>query len=111
MPPNTPESPPSNLNVQSVLSALFKHKKKILFLAAIGFAAAAAYYVLSPPVYQSNAALLVRYVLDRSIVDPVDGTAAKAPKTAQETIIDAEVQILRSWDLAVQVAQALGPKR
>ncbi|MDQ3518779.1 MAG: Wzz/FepE/Etk N-terminal domain-containing protein, partial [Gemmatimonadota bacterium] len=111
MPPNnTQEHPPSSLNVHNVLAALFKHKKKILFLAVIGFAAAAAFHFFSKPVYQSTATLLVRYVLDRSMVDQFDGTDAKSTRT-NDTIIAAEVQILQSWDLAVQVAQALGPKR
>ncbi len=110
MQPNSPESPPSSLNVQNILSALFKHKKKILFLALIGFAAAAGFYFFSKPVYQSTATLLVRYVLDRSMVDQFEGTDAKSTRT-NDTIIAAEVQILQSWDLAVQVAQALGPKR
>src|SRR4029077_2662166 len=36
--------------------------------------------------------------------------AASSVKT-MDTVISAEVEILTSWDLAVQVAQALGPKR
>ncbi|MBA3883917.1 MAG: hypothetical protein H0X73_14720 [Chthoniobacterales bacterium] len=111
MPPNNiQEHPPSSLNVHNVLAALFKHKKKILLLTAIGLVAGAAYYFFSTPIYQSNAALLVRYVLDRSIVDPVDANPGKS-KNEAGAVIDAEVQILRSWDLAVQVAEALGPKR
>ncbi|MBA3386202.1 MAG: hypothetical protein H0T95_06215, partial [Chthoniobacterales bacterium] len=110
MPPNSPEAPASSFNVHDILSALFKHKKKILLLGVLGLGAACAFYLVSEPVFQSNATLLVRYVLDRSIVDQVDGTASKGPRT-NDTIINAEVQILKSWDLAVQVAQALGPKR
>ncbi len=109
MPRNSPEAPASSFNVHDILSALFKHKKKILLLGVLGLGAACAFYLVSEPVFQSNATLLVRYVLDRS-VDQVDGTAGKGPRT-NDTIINAEVQILKSWDLAVQVAQALGPKR
>ncbi|CAN5659160.1 hypothetical protein BH18ACI4_BH18ACI4_09730 [soil metagenome] len=110
MPRNSPEAPAPSFNVHNILSALFKHKKKILLLGMLGLGAACAFYLVSEPVFQSNATLLVRYVLDRSIVDQVDGTVGKGPRT-NDTIIDAEVQILKSWDLAVQVAQALGPKR
>src|SRR5262249_25295662 len=57
----------------------------------------------------------VRYVLERSSVDPIENTtrpnqASQSSKTT-DTVIDAEVQILTSWDLAADVAGAIGPKR
>ena len=58
--------------------------------------------------------LLVRYVLDRSAVDPDDScwwSVGSKATTTNDTFINAEVAILNSWDLAVQVAEALGPKR
>ncbi len=106
--------------MHNVLSALFKHKKKILLVTVAGLLAAAAVHFLYPPVYESDAALLVRYVLDRSVVDPVPGASGRDSENAAgstgsskttDTVIDAEVQILKSWDLAVQVAEALGAKR
>ena len=54
----------------------------------------------------------MRYVLDRSAVDPesTDGGAVGSVATrTNDTFINAEVSILQSWDLAVQVAEALGP--
>ena len=56
----------------------------------------------------------MRYVLDRSAVDPEsrDGrTVGSVATKTTDTFINAEVSILQSWDLAVQVAEALGPKR
>ncbi|HEV2095501.1 MAG TPA: Wzz/FepE/Etk N-terminal domain-containing protein, partial [Chthoniobacterales bacterium] len=109
MPIAPPEAHQSSVNLPNVLSALFKHKKKIMLAAAVGLAAAAAVHFFYPATYESDATLLVRYVLDRSAVDP-ENTDPRSMKT-NDTVIDAEVQILKSWDLAVQVAQALGPKR
>src|SRR5205823_6750373 len=50
-----------------------------------------------------------------SAVDSIDSTTrpnqvSGGPKTT-DTVIDAEVQILTSWDLAVEVANAIGPNR
>src|SRR5207248_8105423 len=72
-----------------------------------------AVFLLYPASYESDATLLVRYVVDRSAVDPVDAAGANpsAAFKTNDTVIHAEVAILQSWDLAIQVAEALGPKR
>ncbi|MEO7724359.1 MAG: Wzz/FepE/Etk N-terminal domain-containing protein [Chthoniobacterales bacterium] len=115
-----PQSPPRPSLVQpspgvtrnDFLFAIFRHKKMIVLLTLIGLLAAAAVYFLYPSLYQSNAKLLVRYVLDRSAIDSIDGTTASTTSSkAIDAIIGAEIEIIRSWDLAVQVAEAIGPKR
>src|SRR4029079_2788899 len=114
MPQHHTEAEPSNLNLSSILGAVFKRKRTILFSTAAGAIAAAAVYLLWPHSYESDAALLVRYVLDRSAVDPEStgtGVVGSAATKTNDTFINAEVSILTSWDLAVQVAEALGPKR
>ena len=106
-----PESPNSSVNVNSVLFALFKHKRKIVLSTCVGILAAVAVHYFYPPVYESQAKLLVRYVLDRSAVDSIDAANAASSRTMDAGVIGAEIEILTSWDLAVQVAQAIGPKR
>jgi len=103
----------SGLKLSDILFALFKRKRTILLCAALGIIAAAAFYFFYPPVYESQAKLLVRYVLERSAVDSIDSTnaAPAAAATSNDRVIGAEIEILTSWDLAVQVAQAIGPKR
>jgi uncharacterized protein involved in exopolysaccharide biosynthesis len=67
-----------------------------------------------PPAYQSQAKLLVRYVLERNGVDPIDNTTKPNQGgriSKNDSVLDAEVQILTSWDLAAQVAEGIGPKR
>src|SRR5215467_7984463 len=112
------QQPPyhSGIGANDFLFALFRRKWTIVFCTLLGLGAAAAYYFLFPPTYQSNAKLLVRYVLERSGVDSIDNTAKPNQSSSgtgktTDSIIDAEVQILTSWDLAVQVAEAIGPKR
>jgi polysaccharide biosynthesis transport protein len=110
------EAPPapqhSSLNRNDIVFALFKHKKKIVLAALVGFVAAGAVYFLYPPVYQSRAKLLVRYVVERSSVDPIDpGRGSLGLGREGPNVLASEVEILTSWDLAVQVAEAIGPKR
>jgi uncharacterized protein involved in exopolysaccharide biosynthesis/Mrp family chromosome partitioning ATPase len=103
----------SGLNLSAILFALFKRKWTIILCALLGIIAAAAFYFFYPPTYESQAKLLVRYVLERSAVDSVDSTnaAASAAASSNDRVIGAEMQILSSWDLAVQVADAIGAKR
>jgi uncharacterized protein involved in exopolysaccharide biosynthesis/Mrp family chromosome partitioning ATPase len=102
----------SGVTLSDILFALFKRKRTIMICAALGFAAAAAVYFLYPPSYESQAKLLVRYVLERSAIDPVEAEKAGAATSSQaDRVIGAEIEILTSWDLAMEVARAIGPKR
>jgi uncharacterized protein involved in exopolysaccharide biosynthesis/Mrp family chromosome partitioning ATPase len=102
-----PEAPHAGLSINDVVIALFKHKWKIVLCTLAGLIAAAAVYKFYPLVYESQAKLLVRYVLDRSVVDPESSGGGKT----SDNVMGSEVEILTSWDLAVQVAEALGVKR
>ena len=95
------------MNLDDVLFILFRHKWKILLFATLGIAAAATAYLLRQKLYESEAKLMVRYVVDRSSVDTLDAQ----PKNSDMGQINSEVQILTSWDLAMQVAQAVGVER
>jgi uncharacterized protein involved in exopolysaccharide biosynthesis/Mrp family chromosome partitioning ATPase len=102
----------SGIHLSDILFALFKRKRTIILCAVVGIIAAAACYFFYPPVYESQAKLLVRYVLERSAVDPIEAEkAAAASSNYTDRVIDAEIEILTSWDLAVQVAETIGPKR
>lgn len=106
--------PHSGMKLGDILFALFKRKRTVIVCATVGIIAAAAVYFLYPPSYGSQAKLLVRYVLERSGVDPVEAERAGVQSGNQaqaDRVIGAEVEILTSWDLALQVAQALGPQR
>jgi uncharacterized protein involved in exopolysaccharide biosynthesis/Mrp family chromosome partitioning ATPase len=102
----------SGVKLGDILFALFKRKRTIIVCAVVGITAAAAVYFLYPPSYESQAKLLVRYVTERSAVDPIDAEkAAAASNNEADRVIGAEMEILTSWDLAMQVAQAIGPQR
>lgn len=115
MPEQRTEPEHSNLNLGNILFALFRWKRIILGLTLLGLIGAAGVYIFYPTAYESDAKLLVRYVLERSGYDSVDtvtGTSAKGSSGLTiDAVIAAEVSILTSWDLSVQVAEALGPHR
>src|SRR5213595_1118455 len=115
MPEHRTEPEHSNLNLNNILFAIFKWKRTILGFTLLGIIAAAAVYFLYPRVYESDARLLVRYVLERSGYDPVDAVQGQGTRGGSgltiDAVIAAEVSILTSWDLSVQVAEALGPNR
>lgn len=89
---------------------LFRHKWKVILFSLLGFVAAGATYFVASRYYQSDATLLIRYVVERSSVDSVNSHADTAGRGG-EGLIAAEAEILGSWDLAVQTAQAVGPER
>src|SRR5262245_26326149 len=104
--------PPSGVKAGDILFAVFKRKRTISICAIVGIIAAAAAYLIYPPSYESQAKLLVRYVTERSAIDPVEAEkAAAASNNEADRVIGAEIEILTSWDLAMQVAHALGPER
>jgi succinoglycan biosynthesis transport protein ExoP len=115
MPEHRNEPEPSKINLTNILFAIFKWKRTILAFTLAGIVIAAAVYFFLPATYESDARLLVRYVLERSGFDPVDSITgqrgAAGTGLSNDGVIAAEVSILTSWDLSVQVAEALGPNR
>ncbi len=100
-----------SIGLNDVLFILYKHKWKILVCALVGFVAAATVYFMPRKTsYQSTAKLLVKYVVDRSLVD--SGMESNIGSTSQSvhTMLGAEFEILGSYDLALDVAQAIGPE-
>jgi len=105
-------TPVSGLDLNGILYIVYRHKWKILFFTIAGLIAASAFYYSVPPVYESEAKLLVRYVLDRSEVDTVESRSSASPEiSGGETVIGSEVEIMTSWDLALEVADAVGVNR
>jgi polysaccharide biosynthesis transport protein len=104
------ERPRSSLKFNDILFIFLRHKWLILFCTVAGLTAGTAYYLFFPPVYESRAKLLVRYVVDRSTVDNLDSSAKPLGNQA-DNMMNSEVEILTSLDLATQVAEAVGVRR
>jgi uncharacterized protein involved in exopolysaccharide biosynthesis/Mrp family chromosome partitioning ATPase len=91
---------------------LFRHKWKIILLSLAGVVAAAAYWWYYPPPFQSEAKLFVRYVLDnRSINTDSKNSQMTAPDNMGQSVINSEMEILTSYDLAQEAAKDIGPQK
>src|ERR1700741_4341400 len=82
--PPSPLTPPlsgSGLNFNDLLFIFYRHKLKISLFILIGLAAAAGIFFLLPATTsESQAKLLVRYVVERSAVDGIGGEVSGTNK-------------------------------
>lgn len=108
-----PEISTGSLGVGDIYYILFRQKWKILFLTFLGFLAAFETYRLWPKtVYRSDAKLFIRYIQESGApITANDETQIKSTDQRGETIINSELEILTSMDLAREVARELGPER
>ncbi len=104
---------PGSLSLGDVYYTLFRHKWKILLFSLLGAGAAVGIWWFSGVLYQSEAKLLVRYVRDTRTVDASPGaqTDVRSPDSRGENIINSEIEILTSRDLALEVVDVLGPEK
>ena len=80
MPEHRNEPEPSKFNLSNILFAIFKWKRTILAFTFAGYCYQPRLFISSTrPVYESDARLLVRYVLERSGYDPVDAVTGTSP--------------------------------
>lgn len=88
---------------------LFRHKWKIIILSLAGILAAAGLKFFLPPPYQSEAELLIQYVQQASTLSLV-GSDQKVivPDSRGDGILNSEIQILTSLDLAVVAVTNIG---
>ena len=101
------------MDMGEVLYILFRHKWKILSLSVLSVAAALCVPFVRPVVYQSEARLWIRYVVDETPTQAPGsgGSRITTPDLRAEGIINTELQILTSRDIAQQVAKEVGPEK
>jgi polysaccharide biosynthesis transport protein len=110
--PSSSSTPPVGLKFHDVLYILFRHKWKIVFCGLLGLAGAAAMHSKAAPVYESTAKLLVRYVVDSRTAETLGGSGEVRSVDARgANMINSEIEIITSQDLALDVAQSVGPER
>ena len=108
--PQIPAQTPT-ISLGDIYYVLFRHKWKIILCSVAGLLAAFALYKLRPPPYQSEARLFIRYVTEgKTLTPPGEDTKTISPQRG-DTIINSELQILTSLDLAKQVAATVGPEK
>ena len=111
--PNGEPQRPGGIGVQDILCALFHHKWLIVICTSLGIVGAVVAYFVVPPIYVSEAQLLIRYVVENKPINPsaAADTTIKSPDSRGENIMNSQVAILSSLDLATIVAdQGLAEK-
>jgi uncharacterized protein involved in exopolysaccharide biosynthesis/Mrp family chromosome partitioning ATPase len=110
---SNPVAPPGlGIKPEDVLFVLFRHKWLIFVFSLLGLAGAIVLYFNMPRTYQSEAKLILRYVEDRKSLGPIGSDSQiHSPDSQGETIINSELEILRSYDIATQVADAIGAEK
>src|SRR5438445_2465862 len=110
--PLTP-TPPPGLALGDIYYILFRHKWKIAAISAVGLAAALLLPLAMPLAFQSEAKLFIRYVMDTKSPGQVgaNDTRIKSPDERGENIINTELEILTSLDLAQEVVTNIGPEK
>jgi len=99
-----------DLTPSDIFFILFRHKTKIVLFALLGITAGATVYKFWPEEYQSNAKLLVRYVTEkRDVVDANNSTVTSKAGGRDSLVLDTELAIINSLDLAERVAQKIDP--
>jgi polysaccharide biosynthesis transport protein len=88
---------------------VFRHKWKIVVLSVLGFLSAVAFYFLKPPPYESQAELMIQYVPQAGALQLM-GSDQKVivPDSRGDDIINSEIKIMTSLDLAAQAVANLG---
>ena len=110
----TKEGPPApGLKVSDIYYVLFRHKWKIILLSLAGICGAGVVFKFRTSNYESEAKLLIHYVLETKspTVRGVGDSQIVSPDGHGESIIATEMEILRSFDLARQVATNVGIAR
>ena len=100
---------PAAIKPGDIFYALFKHKVKIVLFTVIGIVVAPFVYKFYPEVYSSQSRLFIRYV-EQAQTQISAGENANVRTVEQgDSIINSEMQIITSMDLASQIAEKIGP--
>lgn len=103
-----------SLTLTDVYYVLFRRKWLILISSVLGIFVAIGLYFKSPTAYSSQAKVMVKRVYDNTGV-PVSGQGDMNPVTpvtgGPEGLINSEVEILSSFDLALRVVSNVPPQK
>src|SRR5579859_522126 len=106
---NTPNNLPPGLTFGDILYTLFRRKWLIVSISLASLVAAFVVWKRAEKIYESEAKLLIKYVVQAN--PPAGRTDARVQEVDDrgENILSTELQILTSRDLALRVADAVGP--
>jgi polysaccharide biosynthesis transport protein len=110
---NHPGNPPPMFKLGDILYVVFRHKWKILIISALGITAACLFPFTVPHLYQSEAKILIKYVLESKSATQIanNDSQVRAVDSQGESVINDQLQLLSSLDLARDVARIVGPDK
>jgi uncharacterized protein involved in exopolysaccharide biosynthesis/Mrp family chromosome partitioning ATPase len=100
-------TPPEPFGIHDILCVLYKKRWTILAFTLVGLSASALVYTNREILYQSQVKLLVRYVLNRNNIDAFQSQLSPTG-AGGDHVINTEIEILTSGDLALAVVEKLG---
>ena len=101
---------PAGISPADIYFVVFRHKWKIIILTLIGLATAVVFFFTRQPLFQSEAKLFIRYVSDSHALNPSENSSRVTSLIdLGQSVMNSEMEILTSYDLAAQVATNLGP--
>jgi len=106
-----PVEPPPGISLGDIYFVVFRHKWKIIIMTLLGLVAALAFYFTRTPPYESEVKLFIRYVSDSHSANPADINTHVTSMDAEANIMNSEIEILTSFDLAAAVATNIGPEK
>ncbi|HNQ73183.1 MAG TPA: Wzz/FepE/Etk N-terminal domain-containing protein [Verrucomicrobiota bacterium] len=106
------ETPKGGIGLSDVLYTLFRYKFMVLGSVVLGVAVAAAIWIMRPPTYESTAKIYIPYVISLTPINPKDRETDVTPTIfGPDTVINTEIEMLRSFDTAIDVARHFGPEK
>ncbi len=106
------DSASGGMGITDVYYVLFRRKWLVLAGVLLGFVAAGAFWKLKQPLYQSDAKLLVKYVVElRAPMSLAGESQVQSPDDSGASVIGSEIEILTSVDIAQHVAAVVGPEK
>ncbi len=102
----------STAAIRETLETIFRHKGLVLVFALAVVASTLLMVASAPDSYASASKIMIRRGRESSMLDPTATTGEVAPLYKEwETEVNSEVEILSSYELAVQTATEMGPER
>ena len=103
---------PLGISIGDIYYVLFRRKWMVIGFALAGIVAAVAFHLTQHPVYQSEAKLFIRYLQESKSVSPFGSDSKiKSLNEQGDSIINSELEILTSLDVAEEVAEKIGPEK
>jgi uncharacterized protein involved in exopolysaccharide biosynthesis/Mrp family chromosome partitioning ATPase len=103
--------PAPTMGLGDIYYILFRHKWLVIILSAVAVAVGVVLVVTAKEPYTSEAKLLVKYVKEAKPPEELQGETDVTSLTSANTIINSELNILTSFDLALQVADTMTPAK